>query len=171
CCSTFLSNLLIEMYGKCGRVKEAVAIFQGIHKPNVFSANMMIKTYAENGHLELARGVFDSTEEKDLGSNPDELSFIPLLSVLAHTGKIEQSCRSFASLTSDHNLAPTREHFSCAIDILGRSGQLQEAENLLRGMPFRPDPVAWATILGAGAVQSDSPASARAARNLFDISP
>ncbi|EFJ37578.1 hypothetical protein SELMODRAFT_76776 [Selaginella moellendorffii] len=129
----------------------------------------MLAAYSQSGNLVDDLATFHAMLLE--GSNPDELSFIPLLSVLAHTGKIEQGCRSFASLASDHNLAPTREHFSCAIDILGRSGQLQEAENLLRGMPFRPDPVAWATILGAGAVQSDSPASARAARNLFDISP
>ncbi|EFJ19343.1 hypothetical protein SELMODRAFT_111075 [Selaginella moellendorffii] len=45
----FVQNLLIQMYGKCGAVQEARKIFDAIADKNVFSWNIMIGAYVNNG--------------------------------------------------------------------------------------------------------------------------
>ncbi|XP_024531413.1 pentatricopeptide repeat-containing protein At4g20770-like [Selaginella moellendorffii] len=44
---------------------------------------------------------------------------------------------------------PTFEHYVVISDMLSRAGRLEEAENLLRSMPFQPDSVSWRTLLSA----------------------
>ena len=52
-------------------------------------------------------------------------------------------------MSEDHGVVPTVEHISCVVDVLGRSGQIDDAFTMVKRMPFSPNPVLWHSILGA----------------------
>ncbi|XP_024539379.1 pentatricopeptide repeat-containing protein At4g02750-like [Selaginella moellendorffii] len=53
--SLHLWNLVIEMYGKCGSVEEARAVFDRISDRNLVSWNILLAAYARNGDIAQAR--------------------------------------------------------------------------------------------------------------------
>ena len=68
-------------------------------------------------------------------------------------------------MQGEFRLRPGGEHYCCIVDVLGRLGLLAEAEALVDEMPFLPNAVAWATLLGACKTHKDVPRAVRAAEN------
>eukprot|EP00246_Nothoceros_aenigmaticus_P011816 TRINITY_DN3374_c0_g2_i4.p1 TRINITY_DN3374_c0_g2~~TRINITY_DN3374_c0_g2_i4.p1 ORF type:complete len:126 (-),score=24.70 TRINITY_DN3374_c0_g2_i4:19-366(-) len=48
-----------------------------------------------------------------------------------------------------HGISPTVEHYTCLMDLLGRSGHLDEALQMAKTMPFPPDGPVWLSLLGS----------------------
>jgi pentatricopeptide repeat protein len=48
-----------------------------------------------------------------------------------------------------YGITPSHEHFTCVIDLLGRTGQLEEAIGIIKKMNVEPDTVMWHTVLSA----------------------
>ncbi|EFJ19824.1 hypothetical protein SELMODRAFT_109709 [Selaginella moellendorffii] len=163
--ATYLANLLLEAYGRCGSVEEAQRLFQALPLPNVFSWNILLEAYAQNGHLDRARSLFDRIPDKN-GIAPDEIAYIEILAACAHIGLLETSRQFFHSITADHGLVPSIEHYSCMIHILGRSGQARDAEELLQTMSLVPDSISWTALLGSS---NEISRGARAARKAVDL--
>eukprot|EP00249_Psilotum_nudum_P023636 c28944_g11_i1 orf=2-508(+) len=57
------------------------------------------------------------------------------------------------------------------IDLLGRAGQLDEAEDLVNSMPFGPFSASWISFLGACRMHGDVERGTRAADNIFELDP
>ena len=57
---TFLVNCLIQMYGDCGYIHDAQCMFDhgSLHVNNVYSWNLLINAYTQNGCLESALSIF-----------------------------------------------------------------------------------------------------------------
>ncbi|EFJ10572.1 hypothetical protein SELMODRAFT_127914 [Selaginella moellendorffii] len=100
------------------------------------------------------------------GTAPDEIAYIEILAACAHIGLLETSRRFFHSITADHGLVPSIEHYSCMIHILGRSGQARDAEELLQTMSLVPDSISWTALLGSS---NEISRGARAARKAVDL--
>ncbi|KAL5979348.1 hypothetical protein ACLOJK_019246 [Asimina triloba] len=47
------------------------------------------------------------------------------------------------------------EHYACLIDILGRAGRLDEAVELVNGLPFGANPSVWGALLGASRIHEN----------------
>eukprot|EP00249_Psilotum_nudum_P002149 c15040_g2_i1 orf=2-157(-) len=52
------------MYGKCGSLEDARGVFERLCRRNVFSWTIMLHAYAENGHVENARIIFDKMPQR-----------------------------------------------------------------------------------------------------------
>jgi pentatricopeptide repeat protein len=48
-----------------------------------------------------------------------------------------------------HMISAKLEHYICMVNLLGRAGCLEEAENMIKAMPCRPEVAAWGALLGA----------------------
>lgn len=46
-------------------------------------------------------------------------------------------------MCSVYAVAPTWDHCSCMINLLGRAGEMEEAEKSVLGLPFEPDSAIW----------------------------
>jgi hypothetical protein len=57
------------------------------------------------------------------------------------------------------------------IDILGRAGYLEEAEKFIQNMPFEPDAIGGAALLGACRSHSNIELGSRVAEQLFKLEP
>lgn len=57
------------------------------------------------------------------------------------------------------------------IDLLGRAGRLDEAENMIYKMPLEADLPVWTSLLRACKIHGDITRGERAAEHLFELDP
>ena len=69
----------------------------------------------------------------------------------------------------DHGIIPGVDHYACMVDLLGRMGLLNEAEDFIKKMPSQPDPVVWKALLGGCAVHRNLEVGERVANKLFKL--
>lgn len=94
--TTLLCNLLIQMYGKCGALDDAMAIFDSMCLRNEFSWTLIIEANALQGHFEKAARVFD-----DMGNTnivPDKVTFIIMISACADEVALDEGKRLHSGL-------------------------------------------------------------------------
>ncbi|EFJ18992.1 hypothetical protein SELMODRAFT_72119, partial [Selaginella moellendorffii] len=161
---------LVEMYGKCGSVGEAAAVFSTIDRPNDVAAwSNILQGYAHAGRFTEVLGLFRGMDLE--GTASDEISFLVVLSACAHAGLIHECWRYFTSVEEDRGLRHTLEHFGCMIDVLGRMGHLDDAAELIAAMPFVPGDIEWTSLLSACRVHGDVDLGARCAVQSSDCDP
>ncbi|KAJ7517806.1 hypothetical protein O6H91_21G040700 [Diphasiastrum complanatum] len=142
-----VGNTLVDMYAKCGRTKDALELFNNMSERNVVSWTAMIAGYAQNGLGKEALSLFDQMQRE--GTKPNEVTYICVLSACAHSRLVDEGRYVFDSMCKNHGVTPTREHYACMVDLLGRAGCLSDAELFIHKMPIQPDSVVWMTLLGA----------------------
>lgn len=74
-------------------------------------------------------------------------------------------------MSQDHNIVPNPKHYTCMIDLLGRAGLLNEAQNLIKSMPFEPDAATWGALLGASRIHGNTELGEKAAEMIFAMEP
>ncbi|KAJ7298413.1 hypothetical protein O6H91_Y582700 [Diphasiastrum complanatum] len=142
-----VGNTLVDMYANCGCTEDARELFDNMSERNVVSWNAMIAGYAQNGIAQEALALFEQMQGK--GTKSDEVTYISVLSACAHSGLVDQGRYVFNSMCKNHGVTPTKEHYACMVDLLGRAGCLADAELFINKMPIQPDSVVWMTLLGA----------------------
>ncbi|XVE54212.1 hypothetical protein DITRI_Ditri03aG0062400 [Diplodiscus trichospermus] len=164
-----VSSSLVDMYCKCGITKDAWVVFDMMRYRNVISWNSMIGGYAQNGQdLEVL-----ALYEKMLQENfkPDSITFVAVLSACNHAGLIEEGRRYFDSISKHHSLTPNLDHYACMINLLGRSGSVKEAVDLIKNMPHEPNSLIWSTLLSVCAIRADIEHGEMAGKCLFELEP
>ncbi|GMN59256.1 hypothetical protein TIFTF001_028335 [Ficus carica] len=128
---------LIDMYAKCGKIDSAELIFnKGSACEDVVIWNSMITAYGIHGLGKQAVSVYGRMMEEEI--EPNETSFLSLLTACSHSGLVEDGIRLFHSMEKDHKITPAKKHYACIVDLLSRAGRFQEAEALIKQMPFEP---------------------------------
>ena len=69
--------------------------------------------------------------------------------LFCHAGLVEPGRRIFRIMKSAYNVEPDIKHYGCMVDLLGRAGLLEEAEEMIRNMPMKADFVIWGTLSAA----------------------
>ncbi|KAL6989146.1 hypothetical protein U1Q18_014898 [Sarracenia purpurea var. burkii] len=144
---TSVCNALIDMYSKCGKVDIARLVFDRMHKRDIVSWNSMILGYGLHGLGREAVSLFRDMEIA--GLQPDDVTFICLLSACSHSGLVAEGKKWFVAMSQDFSVVPRIEHFVCMVDLLGRAGLLYEAWSLIKRMPFDPDVCVWSALLAS----------------------
>ncbi|KAH8956155.1 hypothetical protein BDL97_07G024500 [Sphagnum fallax] len=85
------------------------------------------------------------------GVQPDDTTFIHLLSACCHAGLLE--------------------HYTCRVDLLGHAGHLQEVENMVMAMPWKPHVSAWMALLGACRIHRNVEMGECVARRILEMEP
>ena len=80
---------------------------------------------------------------------PDGTVFVSVLSACSHAGLTDVGLAYFDAMKMDYGLNPGPEHYSGVVDLLGRAGRLNDAENFIKTMPMKPDGAVWGALLGA----------------------
>lgn len=165
----FVGSAIVYMYAKCGIIEDACKIFNEIPKSCAVCWNVMIAAYAQHGQGTEALQLFAQMLEK--GIKPNHITFVSVLSACSHIGLVDEGLRYFYSMDSDYGITPRMEHYSCTVDILGRAGLLNEAEDFIEKMPFKPDGTIWRTLLSACATHVNVELGIRAAECLLELEP
>ncbi|KAL0330768.1 UNVERIFIED_CONTAM: putative pentatricopeptide repeat-containing protein [Sesamum angustifolium] len=116
-----VANSILDMYLKCG--------------------------YGKHGLGKEAVQLFRKMQLENI--EPDDVTYLAVLSACSHSGLVEESQECFTKLCNDYRVRPRVEHYACMVDALGRAGRLKEAKNLIEKMPLRPNVGIWQTLLNA----------------------
>jgi pentatricopeptide repeat protein len=84
---------------------------------------------------------------------------------------VDQGKKYFAAMTEVYEIKPGIEHYNCMIDLLGRAGLLEEAENLIENANCRDEPSLWTVLLGACAASPHSATAERIAKKAVELKP
>ncbi|KAG7989121.1 hypothetical protein I3843_03G221400 [Carya illinoinensis] len=128
-----VGTALIEMYAKCGCVEKSLELFYELKEKDTASWTSIICGLAMNGKTSKALELF--SEMKKAGAKPDDITFVGVLSACSHGGLVEAGRHFFISMTKVYKIKPKLEHYGCLIDLLGRAGKLDEAEELIEKAP------------------------------------
>ncbi|GMH05467.1 hypothetical protein Nepgr_007307 [Nepenthes gracilis] len=165
----FAGNSLVNMYAKCGSIADATQSFSKIPERGIVSWSAMIGGLAQHGHGKEALHLFDQML-KD-GISPNHVTFVSVLCACNHAGFVDEAKHYFKSMEELFGIKPMQEHYACMIDLLGRSGKLTEAMELVYTMPYEANACVWGALLGAARIHKNVELGRRAAERLFILEP
>ncbi|XP_027172553.1 pentatricopeptide repeat-containing protein At1g53600, mitochondrial [Coffea eugenioides] len=164
-----IQNTLVSFYSKCGNVDDAYRIFNSIMAPNIVSFNSMISGFAQNGFGKEALKLFEKSQSR--GYEPTEITFLGVLSACTHVGLVEEGRNYFRLMKSLYKIEPGPDHYACMVDLLGRSGLLDDAVTFINSMPFVPDSGVWGALLAASRTRFRVDLAMLAAENISKLEP
>jgi pentatricopeptide repeat protein len=112
-----------------GNTEMARSVFDALIEFDVVSVNSMICSNAKNGFAYEALELLNTM--KDLGLEPNDVTFLNVQLACNNAGLVEEGCRIFATIGDNENIELSRDHYASMVDLLGRSGRLEEAEMLI----------------------------------------
>nr|KYP57618.1 hypothetical protein KK1_003883 [Cajanus cajan] len=142
-----VGNSLIDMYSKCGFLELGVKVFNQMMERNVITYNTMISACGAHGLGE--KGLAFYEQMKEAGIRPNKLTFISLLSACSHAGLLDRGWLLYNSMINDYGIEPDTEHYSCMVDLIARTGDLDGAYKFITKMPMTPDANVLGSLLGA----------------------
>ncbi|XP_050244762.1 putative pentatricopeptide repeat-containing protein At3g13770, mitochondrial [Quercus robur] len=166
-----LQNSLIDMYSKCGSLNYSRRIFDSMPERTVISWNAMLMGYSKYGMGREVVELFELMREENK-VKPDSVTILAVLSGCSHGGMEEKGLEIFFEMENGKlGVEPVIEHYGCAVDLLGRAGQVEEAFKFIKKMPFEPTAAIWGSLLGACRVHSNIDIGEFVGRRLLEIEP
>ncbi|CAM8995473.1 unnamed protein product [Rhodiola kirilowii] len=165
----FVGNALLTMYCKCGDIDDAYNVFREIGDKDVVSWNTLIYGYARHGFGKEALNIFEMMNRG--GVQPDAITLVGVLSACSHNGLVDRGTHYFDTMRQKYGIIANSKHYTCMIDLLGRSGRLDEAQSLMKSMPTEPDAAMWGALLGASRIHGNTELGEKAAKIIFEMEP
>ncbi|KAI3461173.1 hypothetical protein Pfo_017836 [Paulownia fortunei] len=164
----FIANSLLDLYTKCGRIDIARKVFDRIPKRDTASWNTMILGFGMLGELNTAIDLFEAMKEDDV--KYDSVSYIAVLSACSHGGLVGKGKAYFDDMLAQ-NIKPSEMHYACMVDLLGRSGLMEEALQLINSLSIKPGANIWGALLGASRLHGNVELGCWAAEHLLELKP
>ncbi|KFK31689.1 hypothetical protein AALP_AA6G146400 [Arabis alpina] len=163
----FIGTSLIDLYSKCGSLKFARQVFDKMSKRDTLCYNAMIRGLAVHGFGQEAIEFYKKMISQ--GLIPDEATFVVTISACSHSGLVDEGLQIFHSMEAVYAMEPKVEHYGCLVDLLGRSGRLEEAEECIEKMPMKPNATLWRSFLASAQTHSDSERGEIALKHLLGL--
>ncbi|XVF57164.1 hypothetical protein PTKIN_Ptkin06aG0182300 [Pterospermum kingtungense] len=87
CLSLAFATALVDMYGKCGEIRNAKAVFDTVKNKDVMTWTAMIAAYAQTHCTDQAFDLF--AKMRDNGVRPNQVTMATMLSLCAEAGALE----------------------------------------------------------------------------------
>ncbi|KAD6453273.1 hypothetical protein E3N88_07978 [Mikania micrantha] len=143
----FISSSLVSMYAKCGNIKLAKCVFDGMKQHDLVSWTAMIMGCASHGYAHDAIFLFKEMEME--GFIPNSVAFVAVLTACSHAGLVNEGLTFFNRMVRHYDITPDFEHYACVADLLGRDGKLEDAFGLICSMPENKTAGVWLPLLAA----------------------
>ncbi|KAF3336704.1 pentatricopeptide repeat-containing protein [Carex littledalei] len=141
----YVASTLVDMYAKCGDLKDSLLMFDRMPDRDLVTWNAIICGYALHGHGSEAISMFERMQQANI--EPNHATFVSILRACGHVGLYDAGIHYFDLMRSRYGLEPQLEHYSCMVDIVGRSKGPFEALEIVNNMPFEPDAIIWRILL------------------------
>ncbi|XP_038699921.1 putative pentatricopeptide repeat-containing protein At3g15130 isoform X1 [Tripterygium wilfordii] len=140
-----VGNAIMDMYSKCGRISEAVQMFDVIPLRNLICWNTMIAGYTATGYGEKAILLFREMQEH--GEVPDEFTFTSTLKACSGLGAIREGNQIHAHLITTGFPCSVKTTITGAlIDVLVKCGNLTEARKLFDRIEQK-NVISWSSLI------------------------
>ncbi|XP_028808303.1 pentatricopeptide repeat-containing protein At1g05750, chloroplastic [Neltuma alba] len=162
-------NSLIDMYSRCGCIEFARQVFEQMPQRTLVSWNSIIVGFAANGLADESLNFFYSMQRK--GFKPDGVSYTGALTACSHAGLIGKGLQIFDHMKRVHRITPTIEHYGCIVDLYSRAGRLEEALEVIKKMPMKPNEVVLGSLLAACRTQGNVHLAEKVMNYLVELDP
>ncbi|GMH01451.1 hypothetical protein Nepgr_003290 [Nepenthes gracilis] len=162
-------NALLDLYAKCGRIREAQLVFDEMRERSVVSWTSLIVGLAVNGCGDEAIELFKEMEMEGLA--PTDITFVGVLYACSHCGMVDEGFDYLNMMKEKYGIVPKIEHYGCIVDLLGRAGMIRKAYEFIQNMPMEPNAVVWRTLLGACSIQGHLVLAQVARGQLLQLEP
>ncbi|KAK7411296.1 hypothetical protein VNO78_02729 [Psophocarpus tetragonolobus] len=166
---TFVTCALIDMYAKCGCMEQSQNIFDRVNEKDEAVWNVIIAGYGIHGHGVKAIELFELMQNE--GCRPDSFTFLGVLIACNHAGLVTEGLEYLGQMQNLYGIKPKLEHYACVVDMLGRSGQLNEALRLVNEMPDEPDSGIWSSLLSSCRNYGDLKIGEEVSKKLLELEP
>ncbi|XP_023530494.1 pentatricopeptide repeat-containing protein At2g42920, chloroplastic [Cucurbita pepo subsp. pepo] len=168
--NSIVVTAIIDMYSKCGSIGKALQVFEKIPNRALSSWNSMIFGLAVNGCENEAVMLFKMLESSS-NLKPDSVSFMAVLTACNHGAMVDEGRGFFSLMTNTYRMEASIKHYNIMVDILGRAGFLEEAEQLIETMPVEADSIIWGCLLSACRTYGNTEMGKRAAEKVKELDP
>ncbi|KXG37111.2 hypothetical protein SORBI_3001G010000 [Sorghum bicolor] len=167
---TSLGNALLTMYSRSGDLMSAWSAFEKLEEKDAITWTSIVQAFANHGCGYHALQGFAQMLRH--GYKPSSTTFTAVLSACRHAGLVEKGRKMFESIYHVYGVEPTIEHYSCLVDLLGRSGYVREAKELVNGMQQgMRDEAILATLLGACVMHNEVEVAREVGEDLIRFDP
>ncbi|RID75977.1 hypothetical protein BRARA_B02985 [Brassica rapa] len=150
-----VASALIDMYSKCGMLKQAELMFWTMPRKNLIAWNAMIYGYARNGDSTEAINLFHQLKQERF-LKPDGITFLNLLAVCSHCEvPMELTLGYFEMMVYEYGIKPRVEHCCSLIRAMAQRGDIWQAKKVIQEFGFGFDGVAWRALLVACSAGKD----------------
>ncbi|XP_057501463.1 pentatricopeptide repeat-containing protein At4g35130, chloroplastic isoform X2 [Actinidia eriantha] len=143
-----LETALIDMYGKCGKVKFARKIFNHMSERNLVSWNAMIAAYVQNGHNSEALELFQDLWREPF--NPDATTITSILPAYAEVALLREG-KQIHSYIMKLNIGSSTFISNSLVYMYAKCGDLQTAREIFDRL-LNKDVISWNSIIMAYAI-------------------
>lgn len=164
-----IATALLNLYAKLGRLDASEDTFEEMKYRDGIAWTAMLAGYAVHACGREAIKLFDLMVKE--GVDVDHVTFTHLLSACSHSGLVEEGEKYFEIMSEVHRVEPRLDHYSCMVDLLGRSGRLEDAYELIKSMPMEPSSGIWGALLGACRVYGNVELGKEVAERLLSLDP
>ncbi|KAL6517104.1 hypothetical protein OROHE_017810 [Orobanche hederae] len=164
-----VSGALVDMYAKRGSIRESQKIFHESAQKSQVAWTAIISAYSRHGDYESVVNYFKKMVME--GVKPDSITFLSVLTSCGRNGMVDKGVEIFRSMTIEHSVEPSAEHYSCIVDMLGRAGRLEEAEEFLSQIPGGPGISVLQSLLGACRIYGNVEMATRVSDALIAMEP
>ncbi|KAL0358545.1 UNVERIFIED_CONTAM: putative pentatricopeptide repeat-containing protein [Sesamum angustifolium] len=160
---------LVDMNAKCGNMERATILFREMPKRDLISYCSMIQGLCIHSRGPQAVLLFDRMIDE--GIRPDDVAFTVILTACSHAGLEDDGCRLFDLMIHNYSISPSPDHYACMVNLLGKSGKVQAAYELIQSTPVETHAGAWGALLGACRLHGDMDLGEVVAHRLFELEP
>ncbi|OMO77445.1 hypothetical protein COLO4_25161 [Corchorus olitorius] len=166
--NAFVGASLVELYSKCGNLDYAVKVFEGSIDKDVVLWSAMIAGYGIHGQGGESLKLFEQMV-KSSAARPNNVTFLSILSACSHAGLVSQGIEIFHMMVNEYGLYPSSEHYGIVVDLLGRTGELDKAMEIINQMPIPVEPHVWGALLSACRIHHNLEIGELATKNLLHL--
>ncbi|CAK9142386.1 unnamed protein product [Ilex paraguariensis] len=168
-CNVYVGTSLLNFYAKCGDVQSARKVFDGMGEKNTITWNAMIGGYGMQGDCSGSLELFNEMMKEEL--EPNDATFIAILSACSHTGMVSEGWKNFDSMCREYNFIPSVKHYVCIVDLLARASRLEEALDFMEAMPIQADVSVYGAFLHGCSLHSRFDLGEVAIRRMIGLHP
>ncbi|CAI9268792.1 unnamed protein product [Lactuca saligna] len=167
---TPLCNSLIDMYSKNGDLINARLVFEhDCFLKDIISWGCMISGYGLHNKGHEAVDLYDKMVKN--GIKPDAITIVGVLSACSRSGLVDKGVDVYNKWVNTYGFDPTVEMCSCVVDLLGRSGRVNEALTFIKMMSLEPGPSVWGALVSGFEVHMDYDTRVLGYESLIKIEP
>ncbi|KAI5076871.1 hypothetical protein GOP47_0008936 [Adiantum capillus-veneris] len=142
--SVIVGNTLINMYAKCGDIKNAEKVFDRLPARSVASWNILISRSVQCGHDDKALYYYRCMQLE--GFYPDAVTYVCMLKAFGSLRDFDKGQEIHARLIRDGLLEINVHVGTALVDMYGKCGCLSKAQEVFDKLPDR-NVISWTALI------------------------
>ncbi|KAH7365972.1 hypothetical protein KP509_18G057200 [Ceratopteris richardii] len=138
----FVGSMLIDMYNKCRSLQDSYAVFNKMTIRDSVTWNTIIEGFSYSNFINESLQYLNNMQSQ--GLKPNQSTFACILNACSSIG-LESTPQTFQLFQTHGGL--TMKIHNLLVDGFGRSGHLEESDDLLHVIPYSDNKVRWRSLL------------------------